>query len=138
MRGYCFRMLLHQQIKYMLFYILVSAFKKWNLYETTTYRSQIWLKRIFPSPFSRSYKDLFSEHRCYGILTYIWIGQLVVFLKKEKIATKLIHFTDYNIKWRSCYALLQGIFQPRDQTQVSHIADGFFTIWATREAHKWL
>ena len=25
--------------------------------------------------------------------------------------------------------------QPRDQTQVSHIAGGFFTRWATREAH---
>ena len=24
--------------------------------------------------------------------------------------------------------------QPRDQTQVSHIADGLFTIWATRKA----
>ena len=29
----------------------------------------------------------------------------------------------------------RGSFQPRDQTQVSHIAGGFFTIWATREAH---
>ena len=28
-------------------------------------------------------------------------------------------------------------FQPGDATQVSHIAGGFFTIWATREAH-WL
>ena len=26
--------------------------------------------------------------------------------------------------------------QPRDQTQVSHIAGGFFTIWATRETYK--
>ena len=26
----------------------------------------------------------------------------------------------------------KGAFQPRDQTQVSHIADGFFTAWATR------
>ena len=26
--------------------------------------------------------------------------------------------------------------QPRDQTQVSHIADGFFTSWATREAQE--
>ena len=35
--------------------------------------------------------------------------------------------------------LLQGIFQPRDWTQVSHIAGGFFTVWATREAHNsWL
>ena len=27
-------------------------------------------------------------------------------------------------------------FQPRDWTQVSHIAGRFFTIWATREAHS--
>ena len=32
------------------------------------------------------------------------------------------------------YAYLQEIFQPRDQAQVSHIADGFFTISTTREA----
>ena len=31
-------------------------------------------------------------------------------------------------------SLLQGIFQPRDRTQVSCIAGGFFTSWATREA----
>ena len=29
-----------------------------------------------------------------------------------------------------------GSSQPRGQTQVSRIADGFFTIWATREASK--
>ena len=28
----------------------------------------------------------------------------------------------------------KGSSQPRDQTQVSHIARGFFTIWASREA----
>ena len=27
--------------------------------------------------------------------------------------------------------------QPRDQTQVSHIAGGFFTSWAIREAQKY-
>ena len=27
--------------------------------------------------------------------------------------------------------------QPRDQTQVSRIADGFFTSWATREAQEY-
>ena len=31
-------------------------------------------------------------------------------------------------------SLLQGIFQPRDRTQVSHTAGGFFNSWATREA----
>ena len=28
----------------------------------------------------------------------------------------------------------RGSSQPRDQTQISHIAGGFFTSWATREA----
>ena len=33
-------------------------------------------------------------------------------------------------------SLLQGSSQPRDQTQVSHIAGGFFISWATREAQE--
>ena len=33
-----------------------------------------------------------------------------------------------------CHFLLQGIFQPKDWTQVSCTAGRFFTIWATREA----
>ena len=49
--------------------------------------------------------------------------------------------------WTLAYGILQarilewvafpfsrGSFQPMDQTQVSHIAGGFFTSWATREA----
>ena len=32
----------------------------------------------------------------------------------------------------------RGFSQPRDQTQVSRIAGGFFTIWATREAQELL
>ena len=28
-------------------------------------------------------------------------------------------------------------FQPRDWTQASHIADGFFTSWTTREAQEY-
>ena len=31
----------------------------------------------------------------------------------------------------------QESFQPRDWTQVSCIAGGFFTVWATREAHEY-
>ena len=31
----------------------------------------------------------------------------------------------------------KGSSQPRDQTQVSHIAGGFFTSWATREAQEY-
>ena len=32
-------------------------------------------------------------------------------------------------------AFSKGSSQPKDRTQVSHIAGGFFTIWAPREAH---
>ena len=31
----------------------------------------------------------------------------------------------------------RGSSQPRDQTQLSHIAGGFFTSWATRKAYSW-
>ena len=31
----------------------------------------------------------------------------------------------------------RGSSQPRDQTQVSHIAGGFFTIWVTKEAQEY-
>ena len=34
-------------------------------------------------------------------------------------------------------SLLQGIFQPRDWTQFSRIAGGFFTSWATREVQEY-
>ena len=35
---------------------------------------------------------------------------------------------------RVAFPFSRGSSQPRDQTQVSHIAGGFFTSWATREA----
>ena len=31
----------------------------------------------------------------------------------------------------------RGSSQPKDRTQVSHIAGGFFTIWTTREAQEY-
>ena len=31
----------------------------------------------------------------------------------------------------------RGSSQPKDQTQVSHIAGGFFTSWATREGQEY-
>ena len=36
----------------------------------------------------------------------------------------------------TCHALLQGIFPTQGSTQVSLIAGGFFTNWATREAQE--
>ena len=36
-----------------------------------------------------------------------------------------------------CHALSRGSSQPRSWTQVSHIAGGFFTIWATRKTQEY-
>ena len=36
-----------------------------------------------------------------------------------------------------CHASSRGSSQPRDQTRVSRIAGGFFTVWATREAQEY-
>ena len=39
-----------------------------------------------------------------------------------------------NTEWVA-FPFSRGSSQPRDQTQVSSIAGGFFTSWVTREAH---
>ena len=40
------------------------------------------------------------------------------------------------LEWVLVPTLFPGSSQPRNQTQVSHIADRFFTSWVTREAPK--
>ena len=42
---------------------------------------------------------------------------------------------DRILEWVA-FPFSRGSFQPRDGTQVSFIAGGFFTSWATREAHS--
>ena len=39
------------------------------------------------------------------------------------------------LKWVAI-SFSRGSFQPKDWTQVSCIAGGFFTLWTTREAHR--
>ena len=41
------------------------------------------------------------------------------------------------LKW-AAISFSRGSSQPRDQTGLSCIADRCFTIWATREAYKWV
>ena len=40
------------------------------------------------------------------------------------------------LEWVAC-PFSRGSSQPKDQTQVSHIAGEFFTSWATREAQEY-
>ena len=39
------------------------------------------------------------------------------------------------LKWVA-FPFSRGFSQPRDQTKVSHIVGGFFTIWATKEVQE--
>ena len=45
---------------------------------------------------------------------------------------------DFSLPGSSVHGILmpfsRGSFWPRDGTQISHIAGGFFTVWTTREA----
>ena len=47
----------------------------------------------------------------------------------EILQARILVWVDFPFSRRSS--------QPRDQTQVSYIAGGFFTSWATREAPIW-
>ena len=70
----------------------------------------------------------------------IWLAPL--WLKVAQSGPTLCDSMDYTVhgilqvkilEWVA-FPFSRGSFQLRDQTQVSHIADGFFTSWATREA----
>ena len=52
--------------------------------------------------------------------------------------TKLLRPWDFQGKSMEWVAISfsRESFQPRDRTQVSHIVDRRFTIWATREVHE--
>ena len=76
-----------------------------------------------------------------AVLLKLTIQQLVShsWKVKVKVAQPYPILGDYS-PWNSpgqdtgvhSLSLLQGILQPRDQTQVSHNASGFFTRWGTR------
>jgi len=56
-----------------------------------------------------------------------WLSRVWLFATPWTIQARILEWVAFPIS--------RGSSQPRDQTQVSHIAAGFFTSWATREAH---
>ena len=91
----------------------------------------------------RPYDHPNGKHSCHSLSTvisarhYTWISHL----ESEScsvVSNSLRPHGSYS-PWNSpgqntgggSHSLLQGIIQPRDQTQVFHTAGGFFTIWAT-------
>ena len=70
----------------------------------------------------------------------IFNKSLLKLLKWESLSHVWLFVTPWNSPGQNIgvgsLSLLWGIFLTRNQTQVSHIAGGFFTIWATREAQE--
>ena len=80
-----------------------------------------------------------SWHHLFG---YPVLSFLPVKVKLTQLCLTLCDPMDYTVhgilqarilEWIA-FPFSRGSSQPRDQTQVSHIAGGFFTSWATREA----
>ena len=72
------------------------------------------LQRIFPTQGSNA-----------GLLHCRWI----LYQLSHKGSPRILEWV--------AYPFSRGSSQPMDRTQVSHVADGFFTSWATRKAQEY-
>ena len=80
------------------------------------------------------------------VTEHIRILNMSVKVKVTQLCPTLCDPMDYTVheilqarilEWVA-FPFSRGSSQPRDWAQVSHIAGGFFTIWATKEAQKYL
>ena len=108
-----------------------------------------WSPRLTPLP---SWKPPLPSRYFHGIVINCvvknihWVHILALKVKVKVTQSCLIlcnpmEYTVHGIlqarilEWVA-FPFSRGSSQPRDRTQVSHIAGGFFTIWATREAQE--
>ena len=90
--------------------------------------------------FLMPWKGIWYSHLSKPHWWYLWVSEWVA----ESCPTlcNLMGYTVHGIlqirmlEWVA-FPFSRGSSQPRDQTQVSHIASGFFTSWATREAQEY-
>ena len=72
----------------------------------------------------------------------LWKQVKVKVIQSYPILCDLMDYTCHGILQarileKVAFPFSRGSSQPRDQTQAFHIAGGFFTIWATREAQEY-
>ena len=99
-------------------------------------------------PRMNSVKSIIWPEEIHSIVVHI--NRAIVFRKKESevtqscltlwdtMDTRLLRPWDFRGKITAVgyHFLLQGSSRPKDQTQVSHIVDRRFTVWATREINR--
>ena len=93
--------------------------------------------QILETGFNYFLKAVFS---CY----YIFLVKVILKVKVAQSCPTLCDPVDYTVhgilqarilEWVD-FPFSRGSSQPKDQTQISRIAGGFFTSWATREAQE--
>ena len=104
------------------------------------------LRVIQQQPFNLEVITLSNSFSCTREMKCVCVCVCVCVLVVQSYST-LCESIDYNLPGSSVHGILQarilewvampfsrGSSQPRDRTQVSHIAGRFFIIWATQEA----
>ena len=103
-----------------------------------------WFGCHIPKTFCSKHVHLFISSLIYVIIDLIniyWAIMLKDIVKVAQLCPTLCDPTDYTVhgilqarilEWVA-FRFSRGSSQPRDWTQVSHIAGRFFTSWATRE-----
>ena len=108
-----------------------SAFLKSSLY-ICKFSVHIQLKSSLKD-FEHYFASLWNECKeCskWKSLSHVWLFAIPMDCTVHGILQARI------VKWVAFY-FSRGSSQPRDWTKVSHIAGGFFTSWATREAQEY-
>ena len=90
------------------------------------------------TPIKKIKRNKHSKHwwgcREVGILVYCWWSEVKVAQLCPTLCNPI--FQARILEWVA-FPFSKGSSQPRDRTQVSCIAGGFFTNWATREAQEY-
>ena len=88
-------------------------------------RAVQWMRRVFHSSLVRAGRVLCGESEsCSFVFDSLWPPEYTV---RGILQARILECV--------AFPFSRGSTQPRDQTQVSCIAGGFFTSWASREAH---
>ena len=77
----------------------------------------------------KSVTQVFSSGWKWKLLSRVWLCDSMDYTVHGILQARILEWV--------AFLFSRGSSQPRDQTQVSHIADGFFTSWATREAQEY-
>ena len=98
--------------------------------------SEIWLYFFFPSPALYFIKSsMFMSGNSGGIHVLVKVAQSCLTLCNPMDYTFNGIFQTRILKWVA-FLFSRGSSQPRDQTQISNTAGGFFTSWVTRESKE--